>query len=131
MITRKDNYLRIGVASRRSSMALTALVVVVVLPIRLTRADTIVSSLSNNLQYVSFQSGLWAASPFTMGPQSYLLTNVMLSLVQGSPNSSLAGVQVFSDNAGKPGAPLLDLGQVLVTGFQPQLWSFSSSNGLT
>src|SRR5690242_16825371 len=45
----------------------------------LAHADTVVSSLSNTLQSVSFSSGTWAASSFQMGPQQFILTNVTLS----------------------------------------------------
>ena len=131
MSARKQISIEITGPSRVGNCAVIALLAVLVLVSRVSRADTIVSSLSNNLQSVSFQPGLWAASSFTMGPQSFTLTNVMLSLLQGGANSSLAGVQGFSDNAGHPGAPLLDLGSQTITGFQPQLWSFSSSSGLT
>src|SRR5205809_1096944 len=65
----------------------------------LAHADTVVSSLSNTLQSVSFLSGGWAASSFQMGPQQFILTNVTLSMGQGSPTSSLADVRVFADNA--------------------------------
>src|SRR5207248_6892627 len=72
--------------------------------------DTIVSSLSNTLQSAAFTPGGWAASPFQMGNQQFVLTNLTLSMAQGGQTSSLADVRVFADDAGKPGVSLVDLG---------------------
>src|ERR1041385_3124839 len=71
-------------------------------------SDEIVSSLSNNLQSVSFPTNAWAASSFQVGVQQFILTNVTLSMAQGGQNAGLADVRVFADDAGKPGASLLD-----------------------
>jgi hypothetical protein len=93
--------------------------------------DEIVSSLSNNLQSVSFPTNAWAASSFQAGVQQFILTNVTLSMAQGGPSAGLADVRVFADDAGKPGASLLDLGVQEITGFQSRLWSFTVTNVFT
>lgn len=115
-----------GNALKRSSLRIPAALVVFAFlsaAPQLASADTIVSSLSNNTQTVTFPAGQWAASPFTTGIQSWKLTNVALSLLQGGVNSSLADVRLYSDNAGQPGVSLADLGVQTIT-FQSQLWSF-------
>src|SRR5262245_48663646 len=116
-----------GNTIKRSSLSYSALVAVIAalsLVPRFARANTIASSISNATQTVAFSPGHWAASPFTTGYQSWLLTNVTLSLLQGGVNSSLADVRLFSDKAGAPDVSLADLGVQTITGFQSQLWSF-------
>src|SRR5215471_14704551 len=66
---------------------------------RLAHANSIASSLSNSTQTVLFSPSNWVASSFTTGYQSWQLTNLTLSLLQGGTSPSMADVRLFSDNA--------------------------------
>jgi len=129
MMLRKKFALTAARPSRLRNPALGAVIALLSVAVRLAQADTIVSSLSNTLTTVGFTHGSWVASPFQTGFQSWTLTNVTLSMPQGSASSSLADVRVFSDNAGQPGISLADLGVQTITGSQ-QLWSFAASTDI-
>jgi len=122
-----------GKTIKRSNLsypALVALIATLSLAAHLAQANTIASSISNSTQTVIFSPNHWAASPFTTGYQSWLLTNVTLSLLQGGPSNSLADVRLFSDNAGQVGVSLADLGVKEITSSQSQLWSFAASTDI-
>ena len=130
MVHRKSIACRSVRPTGLSNRALVAVIAALSLVPRFAPANTIASSISNATQTVAFSPGHWAASPFTTGYQSWLLTNVTLSLLQGGVNSSLADVRLFSDNAGQVGVSLADLGVQTITGFQSQLWSFTASTDI-
>jgi hypothetical protein len=122
-----------GNAVKRSNLgnpALVAFIASLSLAQQFASADTIASSLSNNTTTVGFSPGQWVASPFTTGFQSWQLTNVTVSLLQGGTSPSLADVRLFSDNVGQVGVSLADLGVQTITGFQSQLWSFAASGDI-
>ncbi len=95
-----------------------------------TRADTIVSSLSNALSLVLFSSSQWAGSSFQTDGQFWSLSSATVGMAQGAADHSTATLQLFSDNAGTPGIALADLGSQTVTnGYS--LYTFAAASMIT
>lgn len=109
----------------------TALVVALVLSAACkTHAETIVSSLNNTSTVVNFSIGGWAGSSFTTDARSWNLTSATVTLELGAQTSSVANVRLFADNAGRPGASLVNLGtRTVATGAQP--YTFTAPTSVT
>ena len=94
-----------------------------------THAETIVSSLNNTSSFVNFSIGAWAGSSFKTDTQTWTLTSATVTLELGAVTSSTANVRL-SDNAGKPGVTVADLGTVSVTNAS-QLYIFTAPTTVT